>query len=79
MKQEITDLVESYERGGISRRELIGALALMALGARVSNSAPAAFQAPFQAIDVNHVALNVTDATAHLPHRYVSGVIGLAK
>ncbi len=65
MKQEITDLVESYERGGISRRELIGALALMALGARVANSAPAAFQspfqAPFQAIDVNHVALNVTD------------------
>ena len=61
MKQEITDLVESYERGGISRRELIGALALMALGARVSISAPAALQTPFQAVDVNHVALNVTD------------------
>ena len=57
MQQEITDLVESYERGGISRRELIGALALMALGTSASRGA----SSPFQAIDVNHVALNVTD------------------
>ena len=57
MKKTISDLLTSYERGGISRRELIGALALMALGTSASRGA----SSPFQAIDVNHVALNVTD------------------
>jgi len=56
MEAAISKMVRSYERGKISRRELIAGLALLA----APRSAPAA-PATFQGLGFNHLALNVTD------------------
>jgi len=56
----ITNLVTRYERGGLSRRQLIqGLSALVAAGTSVSS---AAAQAPkLQAATINHTSVLVTD------------------
>jgi catechol 2,3-dioxygenase-like lactoylglutathione lyase family enzyme len=56
----ITDLVTRFERGGLTRRQLIqGLSALVAAGAAVG---PAAAQAPkLQATTINHTSVLVTD------------------
>jgi len=57
MKVLVSSMLENYERGKINRRELIQALALLAAGTR----AVAAPESTFQGVEVNHVALRVTD------------------
>ena len=57
MESSISRLLKCYERGKISRRHLVGGLAALAAGAASSTAAPSTFQAR----DVNHVALIVTD------------------
>ena len=56
----ITDLVTRFERGGLTRRQLIqGLSALVAAGASVS---PVAAQTPrLQATGINHTSVLVTD------------------
>ena len=56
----ITDLVTRFERGGLTRRQLIqGLSALVTAGSSVS---PAAAQAPkLQAATINHTSVLVTD------------------
>jgi len=56
----ISDFVTRFERGGLTRRQLIqGLSALMAAGSSVS---PAAAQAPkLQAATINHTSVLVTD------------------
>jgi len=51
----ISDLVTRFERGALTRRELIGALALLAGGAA---AAPAA---TLKSASINHVSVLVTD------------------
>jgi len=51
----ISDLVTRFERGALTRRELIGALALLAGGA---TAAPAA---TLKSASINHVSVLVTD------------------
>ncbi len=62
MEAEITNLVEQFECGRLTRRQLIGRLTGFAAA---MSAAPAAFGAregsTFKATDVNHVALSVTD------------------
>ena len=57
MEPVISDLVTRFERGSLSRRELIGALALLA-GAGAA--APAA-AATLKSASINHVSVLVTD------------------
>lgn len=67
MKQTISEMLERYERGGISRRELIQGLAAVAMGAAGSTASAAsqatspAAESPFKGVDLNHIALRVTD------------------
>jgi catechol 2,3-dioxygenase-like lactoylglutathione lyase family enzyme len=51
----ISDLITRFERGALSRRELIGALALLA------GSATAAPAATLKSASINHVSVLVTD------------------
>ena len=55
MEPVISDLVTRFERGALTRRELIGALALLAGGA---TAAPAA---TLKSASINHVSVLVTD------------------
>ena len=58
MKQLISDIVSRYERGQISRRNLLaGIAALTAAAERGVASEPS----PFKGVDVNHIALRVSD------------------
>ena len=55
MEPVISDLVTRFERGALTRRELIGALALLAGGAT------AAQPATLKSATINHVSVLVTD------------------
>jgi len=57
MEQLINDLVGRYDTGRMSRRELVGALAVLAVGSQSASAAPAAFEN----ITINHVSAVVSD------------------
>src|SRR5262245_23440497 len=62
METTIASLISGYEKGNLSRRELIRALALMAGAAGTGIPAPSApAAAPFPASSVNHIAITVSD------------------
>ena len=54
----IADMLSRYERGEIRRRDLICGIAALTT---ISQSAPTRASSTFRGVDVNHVALNVTD------------------
>lgn len=58
MYKRIADMIARYERGEIRRRDLICGLAALTVASQGS-AAPAS--STFQGVEVNHVALNVTD------------------
>ena len=58
METAIVNMVESYERGKLTRRELIAGLALLAAAPRPAPAAPAS---TFKGVGFNHLALDVTD------------------
>ncbi len=58
MHNRISDILTRYERGEIRRRDLISGLAALTV---VSRGAAAPASSTFQGVEVNHVALNVTD------------------
>lgn len=55
MEQAISDLVARYERGRLSRRELIQALALVAAGSTAASAAP------LKSASINHTSVLVSD------------------
>ena len=57
MKEIIASLLESYERGKVSRRQLIQGLAAIAASA---HTVPA-FGSTFQGVGLNHIAVRVTN------------------
>ena len=60
MRHAIDDLVDRYERGALSRRELIAGL--LTLGASALPAAPSsASPRPIEVSGIDHVALRVTD------------------
>jgi lactoylglutathione lyase len=63
MQRVIEQLVEAFERGGISRREMIGGLTAMvaAAGASAGGTDGTPQDSTFQAVGLNHIALHVTD------------------
>jgi metallothiol transferase len=59
MREAADELVGRFERGSISRRELVAAL--LALAARSAGAAPAGAAKPIQVSGIDHVALRVSD------------------
>ncbi len=57
MKQMISEMLESYERGRLSRRQLIQCLAAIAAGTYTAS----AYASTFQGIGLNHIALRATN------------------
>ena len=57
MKQTISDMLESYELGKVSRRQLIQGLAVIAGAAYPAHAATSTFQG----VGLNHVAIRVTN------------------
>jgi catechol 2,3-dioxygenase-like lactoylglutathione lyase family enzyme len=60
MEHEFAHLVAEFERGKITRRQLIRSLALTATSAGVAARASAA-ESPLKAIAVNHISYQVAD------------------
>lgn len=58
MQKTISNLLQSYEQGKLTRRELVTGLALLAGGAGSVSAAPVS---GIQAVSVNHIAMNVGD------------------
>ena len=56
MEFQITRMVENYEAGRISRRQLVQGLALIVAVGPLTGLSSA-----FQGVEINHVALDVTD------------------
>ena len=59
MEPVISDLLTRFERGALTRRELIGALAILAGGAAASGTTASA--ATLKSTSINHVSVLVTD------------------
>ena len=57
MKKIISSMLESYERGVLSRRQLIQGLAAVGAAAQAGSASASTFQA----VEINHVALRVTN------------------
>jgi catechol-2,3-dioxygenase len=57
----ISDLVERFERGGLSRRELIRGLSLLVAAAAVPAARAADSPAPLAASGIDHVSVLVSD------------------
>jgi catechol 2,3-dioxygenase-like lactoylglutathione lyase family enzyme len=73
MERIISKLVQDYELGKMSRRQLIQTLALAATGASTVRIAEAA--APANAIYINHVSMQVADYTK--TRDFYSGLFGM--
>ena len=57
MEQIISTMLGSYERGAVSRRQLIQGLAAVAAAAQAGSASASTFQG----MEINHVALGVTN------------------
>jgi|SRR5262245_58402364 len=55
MEKLINNLIAHYEKGGMSRRELVGALAVLAVGTQSASAAG------FESNTINHVSITVSD------------------
>lgn len=58
MEAAISNMVEKYERGKITRRQLVQGLVLLAAGTRARGAQGGS---TFKGIGINHLALDVTD------------------
>lgn len=61
MKNEVEKFIVDYEKGRITRRELITSLAAITVAVTTGRSIMAAETSTFQADGINHIALNVPD------------------
>jgi catechol 2,3-dioxygenase-like lactoylglutathione lyase family enzyme len=61
MDARIASLVEQYERGGLSRRELIKGLSLLVAGGATAAQAQTAAPAPLRGTRIDHVSVLVSD------------------
>jgi metallothiol transferase len=72
MRRSTDELVGLFERGAISRRELV--VALVALATPSSAAAPAAPARPIQVTGIDHIALRVRDLERSA--RFYTGLFG---
>jgi catechol 2,3-dioxygenase-like lactoylglutathione lyase family enzyme len=61
MDTRIASLVDQYERGGLSRRELIKGLSLLAAGGATASHAQTTAPAPLRGTRIDHVSVLVSD------------------
>ena len=61
MEGVISDLLNRFEQGRVSRRELVRTLALLASGGVGAATAAARQQTPFSASGIDHISIQVTD------------------
>ena len=63
MQSEIAAIVDQFEAGRLSRRQLVGRLAALVAAASAAAGAASAQRGPstFEALGLNHLALRVTD------------------
>jgi len=61
MEHEFAHLVAEFERGRMTRRQLIRRLAITAAAASTATAAAAAADSPLKAIAVNHISYQVAD------------------
>ena len=61
MHHAIDQMVSDYEKGELTRRQLVAGLAAMAASLGVAGSAAGAEGSTFRATGLNHIALSVTD------------------
>ena len=73
MEHIIAKLLEDFERGMMTRRQLIQTLALTATAAAAASTADAA--APANALYINHVSMQVADYTK--TRDFYSGLLGM--
>jgi predicted enzyme related to lactoylglutathione lyase len=83
METSISSMVTSYERGALSRRELIQGLAMLAAAGAAAASANASFAAPepdsivgLQAMTIDHISIHVSDLQRSV--KFYQDVFGLA-
>ncbi len=60
MEAIISDLVKRFEKGMVSRRELIGSLTMLAAVGGAASGAEAQ-EAPFRSTRIDHISIQVTD------------------
>jgi catechol 2,3-dioxygenase-like lactoylglutathione lyase family enzyme len=61
MEREVSKLLEEYETGRVTRRQVVARLALLGSALGAGAAAPAEEQPTFEAVGLNHLALRVTD------------------
>jgi catechol 2,3-dioxygenase-like lactoylglutathione lyase family enzyme len=85
MEATVSSLVNRYERGGLTRRQLIAGLVALATTTEVSFASQPPFQASraasantlqsIVAVDINHVGINVSDVERSV--EWYSNIFGL--
>src|SRR5213593_2711797 len=77
MEHIITALLEDFEQGKMTRRQLIQSLALTATAASAASAAPAAAAEgkAFKALSINHVSYQVVDYTKS--RDFYAGLFGM--
>jgi len=61
MEAEVSRVLERYEAGALSRRELVARLVALAVASGASRRLGAAEPSTFEAVGLNHIALRVAD------------------
>ena len=61
MESIISNLVTQFEKGSLSRRELVSGLALLAAGGTGAAAAAAPDELDFKTADIDHVSIQVAD------------------
>jgi catechol 2,3-dioxygenase-like lactoylglutathione lyase family enzyme len=77
MEAIISNLLNRFEKGGLTRRELIQSLAMLAAGgaASVASAAPQAQSPALKGIRIDHISVQVTDMPRSLA--FYQGIFGL--
>ena len=75
MEQLITKLVQEFEQGRMSRRQLIQTLTVAASAAAAGTPAAAAEDKGFQAVTVNHISYQVADYAR--TRDFYAGLLGM--
>ena len=76
MNDDVEVLVSKYDRGVISRRQLLSGLAALTAASSVAGAVPAKTEEPaFQARSLNHVTLSVSDVERS--KQFYSSILGV--
>ena len=76
MESVISNLLNRFERGSLTRRELIQSLAMLAAGSALGSAAAAQVQSPaLKGVRIDHISVQVSDMPRSLA--FYQGIFGL--